>query len=149
MKIAFATPGGGHLTEIQKIFTNDVIDNNEIIYLTEESKRTKKLKEKTYFLKSLENNPLDYLPALINCIKILRKEKVKIIITTGGEIALPAIIAGWLLGLKTIFIESVTRIKMPALAGRLCYPFSKIFLVQNLETLPYYGKKAKYFGGIV
>ena len=40
MKIIFATPVGGHLTEIQKIFSEDVIKNCEVIYLTEDSKRT-------------------------------------------------------------------------------------------------------------
>ncbi len=149
MKIAFATPGGGHLTELQKIFSREVIKNNHIVYITEKTSRTEKLKEKKYFFKKLENNPLDYFPALIKGLLILKKEKVNFVITTGGEIALPSIIAGWILGLKTIFIESITRVEMPSLAGKLCYPFSKIFLVQNPETLPYYGRKTKYFGGIV
>ncbi|MBL7059188.1 capsular biosynthesis protein [Candidatus Pacearchaeota archaeon] len=149
MKIALATPGGGHLTELQKIFSKDVLEGNEPIYFAEVSSRTRNLKEKKYLFKPLGDNPIDYFPCLIKCLRILRKEKIDMIATTGGEIALPAIVAGWMLGLKTIFIESVTRVEMPSLAGKLCYPFSKLFLVQNRETLSYFGKKAKYYGGIV
>ncbi len=148
MKIAFAVSAGGHLTQIQTIFTKEVIGNNEFIFLTEKNKKTEKMK-KAYFFNPLGYNPLAYLPALIKCIKIFKKERIKMIITTGAEIGLVAVIAGKLLRIKTIFIETIIRVKTPTLAGKLSYYFSDIFLVQNKGMERFYGKRALYKGGII
>ena len=148
MKIAFAASAGGHLTQIQKIFTKDVIRKNETILLTEKSKKTEKIPE-TYFFQPLGYNPFKYFMALIDCIRIFKKEKVKLAITTGAEIGLVAMIAGKIIGIKTIFIETVIRVKTPTLAGRFSYPFSDIFLVQNETMKERYGKRARYEGGII
>lgn len=149
MKIALVASPGGHLTEIEKIIPESVTGNNEVIIITERSTRTEKLIGKKYLLKTLENNPLDYIPALFQFLRIIRKEKVDLIITTGAQIGLPAVIAGKILFKKTIFIESITRPETPTLAGKFCYPFSDIFLVQNPGMEKNYGKRAKYVGGII
>ncbi|MDP1695953.1 MAG: PssD/Cps14F family polysaccharide biosynthesis glycosyltransferase [archaeon] len=149
MKIAFAASAGGHLTQIETIFTKRVIGDNKFIMLTEKNSKTEKLPYKTYFFEQLNKNPLKYFLALIRCIKILKKEKIKLVITTGAEIGLVSMIAGKLLGIKTIFIETIIRVKNPTLSGRLSYPFSDIFLVQNKGMEKHYGKRAKYVGGII
>jgi len=51
-------------------------------------------------------------------------------------------------GIKTIFIESWTRVIQPTVTGRIVYPVSDVFLVQWGSLLSKYGKKAKYEGGI-
>lgn len=149
MKIAFAASPGGHLTQIQTIFTKEIIGNNNFIILTERNKKTEKLPDKVYFFEPIDNNPLKFFIALLKCIKILKKEKVKVIITTGAEIGLVSVMAGRLLDIKTIFIESIIKVKTPTLTGKISYHFSDIFLVQNKEVEKYYGKKARYEGGII
>lgn len=149
MKIGLAASGGGHLTEAQMILTQEVVGDNEIIILTQRSSRTEKLPNKTYFFKPLGYNPIPYLPALIKCIKIFKKEKIKLMITIGAEIALPTLIAAKLLRIKTIYIDGAAAITNPSLAGKFSYPFSDIFLVQYLKMKKCYGKKAKFEGGVV
>ena len=149
MKIAFAASAGGHLTQIQTIFTKDVIGNSEYITLTEKNSKTKNLPGQNYFFKPLAYNPIDYLLAVIKCIHIFREEKVGLVVTTGAEIGIPAVVAGRFLGIKTVFIDTVIRVKTPTLTGKICYPFSDIFLVQNKGMERCYGRRARYAGGII
>ena len=149
MKIAFAASAGGHLTQIQTIFTKDVIGGNEHIVLTEKNSKTKNLPGKNYFFKPLVYNPIDYFLAVIKYVRIFQKEKVGLVITTGAEIGIPAMIAGKLLGIRTVFIDTIIRVKTPTLTGKICYPFSDIFLVQNKGMEKCYGRRAKYVGGII
>ena len=149
MKICFAASAGGHLTELQIIFPNEVLGDRETIILTERSSRTECLKERKYFFKHLGYNPFAYLPEIFKCMRVLKWEKVDVVITTGAEIGLVALIAANFLGLKTIFIETITRVKTPTLTGRFSYPFSTLFLTQNPGMDKMYGPKAKYVGGII
>ena len=151
MKIAFAASLGGHLTQIERIFTKDIIGNNETILITHESERTKNIDNfgKKYFMHDPGFNPVKYIPLFFKCYKIFKKENIKLIITTGAEIGLVAMIIGKFLGLKTIFIDTIIRVKTPTLAGKFSYPFSDIFLVQNPGMEKHYGKRARYVGGII
>jgi UDP-N-acetylglucosamine:LPS N-acetylglucosamine transferase len=149
MKIAFAASAGGHLTQVQTIFTKDVIRDNEFIILTEKTSKTGKLPGKVYFFEQWNYNPFRYFFPLIRCLKIFKKEKIKMVITTGAEIGLVSVIAGKLLGIKTVFIETIIRVKSPTLSGRMSYPFSDIFLVQNAGMEKLYGRRARYEGGII
>ena len=82
-------------------------------------------------------------------MQILCKEKPKLIVSTGSEIAIPAFYLAKFFGMKTIFIESWTRVVQPTGTGRIVYPVSDVFLVQCERLLTKYGKKAKYEGAIV
>jgi UDP-N-acetylglucosamine:LPS N-acetylglucosamine transferase len=82
-------------------------------------------------------------------LRILLREKPKLIISTGSEIAIPAFYLAKLLRIKTVFIESWTRVDRPTGTGKIVYPVSDLFLVQWERLLPKYGKKAKYEGAIL
>jgi len=148
MKIVLASSAGGHLTELFELLPQD-LNKDKFVIFTEKNDRTSKLKNKTYFFKPLLYNPFPYFPALLRCIKILRKENVNVLVTNGAEIGLPAIIAAKFLGIKTIYIDISAAATIRTLAGKFSYPFSDIFLVQYPEMARHYGKRAKYVGGIV
>lgn len=148
MKIAIAASFGGHLTELQMILNKEVLGNNQTFILTEKSSRTQKIKN-AYYFRPLGNNVFLYPAALFKCIKIFRKEKPSLLITNGAEIGLPAIIAAKLLRLKTIYLDISAAATIPTMAGKLCYYFSDIFLVQYPEMAKHYGKKARYEGGVI
>jgi beta-1,4-N-acetylglucosaminyltransferase len=148
-KIAFAASAGGHLTEINMIFTSDLIGDVETIILTEETERTKNLKDKTYFFKQMGYNPFLYFSALLKCLKIFKREKVRLVITNGAEVGLPSMVAARLLGIKSVFIEIAGNVKTPSLYGKTIYPFANVFLTQTEELARRHGKKAKYVGGII
>ncbi len=149
MKIGIAASFGGHVTELQNILTKEVLGKSSLIYFTEESSRTKNMKEKVYFFKPLGYNPFPYFTALLKSINILRKEKISLLITNGAEIALPTIIASKILGIKTIYLDIAAAATVPTKAGKLSYFFSDIFLVQYPHMAHHYGKKARYVGGVI
>jgi UDP-N-acetylglucosamine:LPS N-acetylglucosamine transferase len=148
MKIALVCSAGGHLAQIEKIFTKEVIGENETLLITERNPQTTKIKGAILF-NYLKLNPLKNFVALIKLIKIFRKEKIKMVITTGADLGVMAMIAGKILGLKTVFIETIIRVKTPTLTGRIAYYFSDVFLVQHDGMGKLIGKRAIYRGGIL
>lgn len=155
--IAIITSQGGHLGQMKLLFSSEVIRRDNCILITEDIAPKVKTKSflgryKTYFFKKdvlLKPNPLTYLRALFKLIKILRKEKIDIIFTNGAQLSIPAVIASRMLGIKSIFIDTVIRVKTPNWSAKASYPFANEFWVQHQNMAKKYGKKAKYVGGIV
>jgi beta-1,4-N-acetylglucosaminyltransferase len=146
MKICLTCSHGGHLTEILQLM--DAFKGHDIFFITYEGARSKELFPK-YTIKNLGDSPVKFLMSIPIIFRVLIKEKPDLIISTGSEIALPVFYVGKLLGIKTMFIESLCRIKGPSLTGRLIYPVSNVFLVQWKELLDKYGKKAQYWGNVL
>lgn len=67
------------------------------------------------------------LPNLIRnallAFRLLRERRPDVILTTGAGVAVPFLILGRLMGRKTVFIESITRIETLSLSARLSLPF--------------------------
>lgn len=146
MRICLVCSHGGHLTEILQL--KEAFEEHETFFITYDSARTREL-ERKYLLRNIGENPLLMARAFVSIFRILRKEKPKLIISTGAEIAIPAFYLAKLFRIRTIFIESWTRVVQPTGTGRIVYPVSDVFLVQWERLLPRYGKKAKYEGAII
>ncbi len=149
-KICIVCAHGGHLSEALHIL--DAFEGHDVFFITYRGARSNSLVNKYLF-----DDPgmgyfgvivrlLSYVPALL---KILRRERPALVVSTGGEIAIPAFYIAKLFGSRTIFIETWTRVYHPTLTGRAVYPITNVFLVQWKELLGRYGKKAAYVGGIV
>lgn len=155
--IALITSQGGHLGQMKLLFSKEVIKNDNCILITEDLKPKIKTnsflgKYTSYYLKKdilLKPNPISYLITLFKLIKILRKEKIDLIFTNGAQISIPAVIAARILRIKSIFIDTVIRVKTPNWSAKASYPFANEFWVQHQNMAKKYGKKAKYIGGIV
>ena len=76
----------------------------------------------------------------ILALKILRKEKPNLIISSGAAVAVPFFYLGKLFGAKLIYIEVFDRIDKPTLTGRLVYPIVDRFIVQWDEQKKVYPK---------
>jgi len=145
MKICLVCAHGGHLTEMLQLM--EAFEGHETFFVTYDSVRTRQL-ERKYLLKDIGTNPWKMMSAAFSIFKILYKERPNLIVSTGSEIGIPAFYLAKLFRIKTIFIESWTRVVQPSGTGRLVYPISDVFLVQWERLLTKYGKKAKYEGGI-
>jgi beta-1,4-N-acetylglucosaminyltransferase len=146
MKICLVCSHGGHLTEIMQL--KEAFEGHETFFITYGCVRTRQLEHK-YLLRNIGTNPLLMGWAFFLTLGILLKEKPRLIISTGSEIAIPAFYLAKILRIKTIFIESWTRIEHPTGTGKIVYPVADVFLVQWKHLLSKYGKKAKYEGGIL
>lgn len=146
MKIALVCSHGGHLTEMLQLM--EAFEGHTVFFITYDSPRTQALENK-YLIKNIGTNPLLMARTFISTFKILLKEKPRLIVSTGSEIAIPAFYLAKLLRIKTVFIESWTRVERPTGTGKIVYPVSDLFLVQWESLLKKYGSKAKYEGAIL
>jgi hypothetical protein len=62
--------------------------------------------------------------------RVLRRSRPDVIVSTGAGVAVPFFVLGRLFGVPTVYIEVYDRIDTPTLTGRLCRPFTTLFLVQ-------------------
>jgi beta-1,4-N-acetylglucosaminyltransferase len=62
--------------------------------------------------------------------RVLRRERPAAILTTGAGVAVPFAWAGRMLGVPTIYVESVTRIEELSLSGRMIKPVARRMYAQ-------------------
>lgn len=147
LKICITASEGGHLTEA--LFLESVFGAHDWFLISYRCIRTEGLPYRKYMVPIFPVNPLAIIPALWTIFRAFLKEKPDVVISTGSEVAIPVFFVAKLFGAKTVFIETVTRFDNPTLTGRLLYPFSDRFFVQNRETLKAYGPRAEFHGAVV
>ena len=148
MKICFVSSSGGHLTHLYML--KPFWEDKERIWCTfdKEDARSLLSGEKIYPVYSPSNRSIKAL--IINtfrAIKILKKERPDIIISSGAAPAIPFFWLGKLRGAKTVYIEVFDRIDKPTISGKLCYPVTDKFIVEWEEMKKVY-KKAINLGSI-
>lgn len=77
--------------------------------------------------------PRDILALLLNLPKtfqVLLKERPEVVISTGASIAINFAIATKLLGIRFLFVESISRSEELSLSGKVIYPIADEFYVQ-------------------
>lgn len=85
---------------------------------------------------------------LILAIKILRRENPDVVISTGAGVSVPFIYIANLLKIKTIYIESLTRINSLSMSGKMVYPVVDHLIAQWPELEERYGK-AIFIGQVI
>lgn len=103
-------------------------------------------KEQVYWVEMQEARMV--WKACVNFFKalvILRKSQPDLVISTGASIAVPFLLASKLFGIRTVFIESISRTSSLSLTGRLVYNLVDEFYVQWPECVEHY-PKAQYKG---
>ncbi len=147
MKICIAASAGGHIIEAMQL--KEAWAGKEYFFISDKRINAKSIarKEKMYFIIQPKRNYFRTLVAFIQTIVIFIKENPNVIISTGAEIGYPALILGWILGKKTIYIESLARVNSPSLCGKLVYGKVDHFYVQWPEGKKWF-PKAKYVGSV-
>lgn len=146
LKIGIITSRGGHLFQIYQLKPwwsayvrfwitdrggdSDYLLKNERVYYG-------------YFPES--RNTVNAMRNFFFGLRILLKEKPKLLISCGAGVAAPVFLAGKLLGCKLIFIEPYDFIKYPSLTGKLVYPITDRFFVQHKRQSKFF-KRAIFWG---
>jgi UDP-N-acetylglucosamine:LPS N-acetylglucosamine transferase len=131
--VLFVCSGGGHLAQLQSLrpwwctrqrawvtcdnpHSRSLLEGEEVVWAHFPTTRS---------IVNLVRNTLLAIRLLVR-----RRRRPAAIISTGAGVALPFFIVGRLVRVPTVYIEVFDRIDMPTLTGRLCRPFSSLFLVQ-------------------
>jgi beta-1,4-N-acetylglucosaminyltransferase len=80
--------------------------------------------------------------------RLLRKQRPDAILSTGAGLAVPFFIVGKLLGIRLVYVESVTRSETISLSGKLIYPLASRFFVQ-WPGLAEQRRRAEYAGAVL
>ena len=147
MKIALVCSHGGHLTEILRLM--EAFEGHDVFFITYVSPRTQNLGFRNYLIENIGKSAPRMFTSFFKILSILIKERPDVVISTGSEIAIPAITLARIMGIKTIFIESWCRISTKSFTGRVLYYISEQFLVQWPQMLKVYGKKARFEGAVI
>ena len=147
-KVCLVGSSGGHLTHLYLL--KPYWEEKERFWVTFGKEDAKSILEdekmyECYF--PTNRNIKNLIKNTFLAIKIIMKEKPKLIISSGAGVAVPFFYIGKIFGTKTIFIEVFDRIDKPTITGKLVYPVSDIFIVQWEEMKKVY-PKAINLGGI-
>ena len=131
--VLFVCSGGGHLAQLQSL--RPWWSTRQRAWVTCDNPHSRSLLEgedviwahfpTTRSIVNLVRNTLLAIRLLVR-----RRRRPAAIISTGAGVALPFFVVGRLVRVPTVYIEVYDRIDMPTLTGRLCRPFSSLFLVQ-------------------
>ncbi len=111
---------GGHLVQLQRVVA-PLRDKFEIVYATTDPKAKKESDESTfYFVKDFSRtNPLQLFRSIINFKKIISKEKPDVVVSTGAAPGLAAIMVAKLMGIRTLWIDSLANVEHLSMCGRV------------------------------
>ena len=150
MKIVFAASSGGHFEQLMML--KPLMEKHDSILVTEKTDYSMgKTDVKTYYMKQINRKELLFIPKFIGnsfrALRIIMKERPKVMITTGVLAIVPLALLMKLFGGKLIYIESFAKVTSKTLSGKLLYKFADQFYVQWEEMLKLY-PKAIFKGGI-
>ncbi len=146
MKICVVASEGGHLTEV--LFLLPVLEKHDFFIISYDYARVRALPYRHYVLPVFPARLWETPIAFAKVFFILLRERPRVVISTGSEIAIPVFLLAKLLRIKTVYLETITRFENITYTGRILYHFSDRFFVQNPESLGSLGPKAEYYGGV-
>jgi beta-1,4-N-acetylglucosaminyltransferase len=141
MKICLVGSSGGHLAHLNmlKPFWKD--EERFWVTFDKEDARSILKDEKMYSCHFPTNRNLkNLIKNTFLAIKVLKKEKPDVIISSGAAVAVPFFYIGKLFGAKTVYIEVFDRIDKSTVTGKLVYPVTDKFIVQWEEMKKVYPK---------
>lgn len=148
MKVCFVTSSGGHLTHLMQL--NDWWKDKERFWVTFDKPDANSIlkNEKKYWCYYPTNrNIKNLIKNTFLAIKILKKERPNLIVSTGAAPAIPFFYLGKLFGAKVVYIEVYDRIDKPTITGKVVYPISDLFILQWEEQRKFY-PKGELLGGL-
>jgi hypothetical protein len=132
-RACWAYSPGGHLAELER--ATEGIAFTDCLHVTFAGGRQPAAGGfRLYHVTHPRRSPWRTLRAAWETWRILRRERPALVLSTGADVALPAILLGKLLGAIVIYVESGATLA-PSLTGRLAYPFADLFIVPWPEKL--------------
>jgi len=140
---------GGHLFQLQLLSQAWELVSHAWVTLEKEDSRSLLAGERVYFaFGPTTRNVPNLLRNLVLAWRLLRRIQPHVIVTTGAGIAVPFAWLGRLLGVRVVYVESLTRTEAPSLSCRLIAPVAHRIYVQWPE-LAHAVPRARYAGSVL
>jgi UDP-N-acetylglucosamine:LPS N-acetylglucosamine transferase len=148
LRIGLVASAGGHLDELLKIAkpcmggaTFAVTTSDKVHAVFGGAIRTYAVNECN------RQQPVRVLLLILQCIRILRRERPDVIVSTGAAVGCVMCLLAKALGAKVVWLDSITNVDRPSLSGRLVRPFADLFLVQWPQLAE--GRRGVEYAGVV
>lgn len=139
MKVCFPTSSGGHLAQLWRLKPWWSAHDRFWVSFDKPDCNSLLAKERLYHCHYPTNRNIpNLIRNTVIAIRVLRKERPDLIVSTGAAIAVPFFYVGKMLGAKCVYIEVFDRIDKPTLTGKLVRKASDVFVVQWSEMLSVY-----------
>jgi len=149
LRICLVASAGGHLSQLRKVA--GAWSDRPTFWVTTTNVVSGSLGEgsEVYVVGECNRDHLlRVIRVLFRCLYIVLKERPDVIISTGAAAGCLMCLLGRLLGVRIVWLDSITNVKRVSLSGRLVRPFADLFLVQWPELAQKY-RGAEYVGTIV
>ncbi|SEM80797.1 Oligosaccharide biosynthesis protein Alg14 like [bacterium A37T11] len=136
---------GGHWIQLLRL--NPAFKNHEMVYVSTNSNFSSMVpNNKFYFVDDFNRKEkVKIFKAFFKIYKILKLEKAEFIITTGAAPGLICLFVGWILGCKTIWVDSIANVEKISLSGKL----ATMFASRVYSQWPDLAKKGIHYSGNV
>ena len=141
---------GGHLAQLERLL--EAFDGHELSLVTYRSPRGPRpipSVSNTYLVPYIGTNPIRLLGAMPTFLRALYRQRPQVLVSTGSEIAIALFFIAKLVGMKTLYIESLSRVRSRSGTGRIVYHLADRFFVQWEPLLEHYWPKAEFRGRVV
>lgn len=131
-KVCIPTSSGGHLTHMRMLMpVLDQAADRFWVTFDKEDANTALAGERVYHCYFPTNrNIRNTVRNTLLAVKVLRRERPDLILSSGAAVAVPFFLVGRLLGAKTVYVEVFDRVDAPTLTGRLVRRMTDLFVVQ-------------------
>lgn len=149
LRICLAASAGGHTSQLLKL-AESWNGYETFCVTTTEVVREKLSRFGTVYVVGECNRkyPLRVVKVLMQCIRILFKEKPDVVLSTGAAAGCLLCLFGKIMGAKVIWIDSITNVERISLSGRMVRYIADLFLVQWPELASRY-KKVEFVGTVI
>ena len=140
---------GGHLLQMQEL--HEAWEPFERVWVTFDKSDSRSLlrdERVVHAFGPTNRNVPNLLRNLRLAFSVLRRERPSAILTTGAGVAVPFAWIGKLLGIPTIYVESVTRIEGLSLSGRMIAPVAKQLYAQWPELAEPSAGRIRFAGNL-
>ncbi len=127
--LAISSPGG-HWIQLNRL-CKQLENRYDIIYAMPDALFKPQQNTRVYSIIDVSaDDKWRLLPCALQVLYILLKERPKAILSTGAAPGAVAIGLGKLLGIRTIWVDSIANVKQLSRAGRLVQKHADVFLTQ-------------------
>ncbi len=127
--LAISSPGG-HWIQLNRL-CKQLENRYDIIYAMPDALFKPQQNTRVYSIVDVSaDDKWRLLPCALQVLYILLKERPKAILSTGAAPGAVAIGLGKLLGIRTIWVDSIANVKQLSRAGRLVQKHADVFLTQ-------------------
>jgi UDP-N-acetylglucosamine:LPS N-acetylglucosamine transferase len=141
MKLMLVSTSGGHFSTMKSL--QPFWSLHQRVWVTDLKKDTEVLdgEEQVYWLSYQgPRNILKFALNIPRIFRVLSQERPDLVISTGASISVNFALAAKVLGIRFIYIESISRSKELSLSGKLVYRLCDEFYVQSPSLCQKYPK---------